>query len=125
MKNTHQGELTIDAGGKSAHFDNSKSSGAHWQVEYSWTVPATIAPGKSYQLTLHETITGVQPNQPLGDQMNALAPDFAQAIQAHWPEAPDASKTFTVPVSASQSSSSDYTITIGFISSSVTYHYKK
>ena len=66
----------------------------------------------------------MQPSQPLGDQTNAIAPDFAQAIQAHWPDAPDASKTFTVPVSAGTSASSDYTIRIGFVSSTITYHYR-
>jgi hypothetical protein len=123
VTNTHQSELTINAAGKSAHFDNSKGSGAHWQVDYSWEIPQTITPGKSYTLSLHDTILGVQPDQPLGDQINALAPGFAQAIQAHWPDNKDVSKTFTVPVSAG--TGSDYSITIGFVSSGVTYRYKK
>jgi hypothetical protein len=125
MTNTHQSELTIDPSGMSAHLDNSKSGGAVWKIDYSWEVPRTITPGKSYTITLHDKILSVTPDQPLGDQINALAPDFAQAIQAHWPEKPDVSKTFTVPLAASQKDSGDIAITIGFVSSGVTYHYRK
>jgi hypothetical protein len=125
VSNTHQTELTIDPSGMSAHFDNSKSGGATWKIDYSWEVPQTITPGKSFTITLHEKFLSVSPDQPLGDQMNALAPDFAQAIQAHWPDNPDVSKTFTVPLAADQKDSSEITITIGFVSSSVQYHYRK
>jgi hypothetical protein len=121
VSNTHKSELTIDPDGMTAHFD--AASGADWQSDYSWKVPQTITAGKTYTITLHDKILNVTPSQPLGDQMNALAPDFAQAIQAHWPDNPDVSKTFTVPLSAGQTS--EFTITIGFISSGVTYHYKK
>jgi hypothetical protein len=122
VSNTHQSELTIDASGRSAHFD--ASSGADWQADYSWKIPQTITAGNTYTITLHDKILNVTPSQPLGDQMNALAPDFAQAIQAHWPDNPDVEKTFNVPLTASDAGVSDYRITIGFISSSVTYHYK-
>ncbi len=125
VTNTHQSELTIDAAGRTAHFDNSHGGSAVWKIDYSWEVPQTITPGKTYTITLHEEILSVSPSQPLGDQMNALAPDFAQAIQAHWPDNPDVSKTFTVPLAADQKDSSDIAITIGFVSSGVTYHYRK
>lgn len=125
VSNTHKSELTIDPAGMSAHFDNRASSGAHWKVDYSWEVPQTITPGKTYEITLHIKFLSVTPSQPLGDQMNALAPDFAQAIQAHWPDTPDVSKTFTVTLAADQKDSTDIPITIGFVSSGVTYHYRK
>src|SRR6187549_509030 len=34
VTNTHQGELTIDAAGRKAHFK--ASSGAIWESDYSW-----------------------------------------------------------------------------------------
>lgn len=123
VKNTHQGELTIDATGKSAHFES--RSGARVKVDYSWEVPQTITPGKSVSITLHVQILSVTPDQPILDQMNALAPDFAQALQARWPDTPSATKTYTVPISEGYKGSSELTITIGFVSSSVTYRYKK
>src|SRR4029079_15140484 len=52
VTNTHAGELTIDAAGRSAHCK--ASSGAIWQSNYSWAVPATITPGKGIQITLHD-----------------------------------------------------------------------
>lgn len=121
VTNTHKGELTIDAAGKEAHFK--ASSGAIWTSEYSWDVPSTITAGKSYTITIHDQITSVTPNQPLNDQMVARAPGFAEAIQAHWPDSPNATKTFTVPLSATQTG--EFTIQVEFISSTVTYHYKK
>jgi hypothetical protein len=124
VANTHSPELTIDPTAMTA-VDNHCCDGGGWKVDYSWKMPATITPGKSYALTLHITFESVNPNQPLGMQMNALAPDFAQAIQAHWPDTPDVSRTFTVLLAASQKASSDIAITIGFVSSGVTYHYRK
>jgi hypothetical protein len=123
VKNTHQSELTIDPAGRKAHFV--ASSGAIWKSDYSWKVPTTITPGKSIQITIEDKILSIVPDQPLTDYMSAFAPDFAQQIQSHWPDNPDVSKTYTVPIAADQKDSSDIAITIGFISSGVTYHYKK
>jgi hypothetical protein len=67
----------------------------------------------------------VNPSQPLGFQITAFMPDFAQAVQAHWPETPSASKTFTIPVAADQKDSQEIVVTIGVLSGSVQYHYRK
>jgi hypothetical protein len=124
VTNTHAPELKIDATGLSALEDHCCDGGG-WKVEYSWKVPETITPGKAIQLTIGIKVLSVNPNQPVGFQISALAPDFAQAVQAHWPDTPSASKTFTVPVAADQKDSSDIAITIGFVSSGVVYHYRK
>jgi hypothetical protein len=124
VTNTHAPELKIDATGLSALEDHCCDGGG-WKVEYSWKVPETITPGKAIQLTIGIKVLSVNPNQPVGFQITALAPDFAQAVQAHWPDTPSASKTFTVPIAADQKDSSDIAITIGFVSSGVVYHYRK
>jgi hypothetical protein len=126
VTNTHPLELTIDADGRTAHFDNAKiSPGFNWQIDFSWKVPETITPGKSIEITLEIELLGVKPSQSLGEQIFVLAPDFAQAVPAHWPDNKKASMTFTVPIAADQKDSSDIAITIGFVSSGVTYHYRK
>jgi len=124
VTNTHAPELKIDPEGMSADQDHCCDGGG-WKIHYSWEVPQTITPGNTYTIMLHIKMLSVTPDQPLGDQMNALAPDFAQAIQAHWPENKDVSKTFTVPLAEDQKDSSDIGITIGFVSSGVIYHYRK
>ena len=99
--------------------------GGAWKVDYSWKVPQTVTPGKSIEITIGIKFESVNPSQPLGMQISALAPDFAQAVQAHWPDSPTVSKTYTVPIAADQKDSSDVAMTIGFVSSGVVYHYRK
>lgn len=105
VTNTHVPELKIDGDGMTAHIDHCCDGGG-WKIDYSWQVPQTITPGKSYQITLHIKMLSVTPDQPLG------RPD-------------DVSKTFTMPLAASQKDSADIPITIGFVSSAVVYHYRK
>jgi hypothetical protein len=124
VTNTHTPELTIDAQGMAA-VDNHCCDGGAWKVDYAWKVPQTVTPGKTIEITIGIKFESVNPSQPLGMQIGALAPDFAQAVQAHWPDSPTVSKTYTVPIAADQKDSSDIAITIGFVSSGVVYHYRK
>jgi hypothetical protein len=123
VTNTHQTELTIDAAGHSAHFDNSKSGGAHWQADYSWTIPSTLTTGKSATASIKDSILAVQPEQSLRDYMNIRGPDFAKQLIVDHPSPGTGTLNVTFPISAGYASSKELTITIEFISSSVVYHY--
>jgi hypothetical protein len=130
VSNPNSNELTIDATAGTAFDDHTgknggAGNGGDWQVDYSWKVPQTITPGKTTQITIGLSFKSVNPSQPLGFQITAFMPDFAQAVQAHWPETPSASKTFTIPVAADQKDSSEIVVTIGVLSAGVQYHYRK
>jgi hypothetical protein len=125
VKNPNSNELTIDAAGQKAVDDNTHSGGAQWLVDYSWKVPQTFTPGKTSQITIGADIKSVNPSQPLGVQITAFAPDFAKAVQAHWPDTPSNSMTFDVPIAEDQKDSNEITVTIGVISASIVYHYRK
>ena len=66
----------------------------------------------------------MKPEQPLSDQINVLAPDFAQALNIKYPSPGGGSKTYTFPISASYRGTKELKITIGFVSSSVEYTYR-
>jgi hypothetical protein len=64
------------------------------------------------------------PPQQNSYQINALAPDFAQAINITYPQQKSLSKDFTVPIHADYVGTKELTITIGFVSSGVIFHYE-
>jgi hypothetical protein len=98
--------------------------GGAWDVTYTWKVPDTVVPGTTYQVEVGIQASNVKPEQPLGFQIAVLAPDFAQSYSIDYPHPAGGSKTFDIPVASDQSGSKEYTITIGFNSSSVTYTYQ-
>lgn len=130
VKNPNANELTINAIAGTAVNDHTgpnggAGKGGEWKTNYSWKVPQTITPGKTSQITIGLEIGSVNPSQPLLQQIGAFAPDFVGAVDAHYPDRPKASKTFDYDVRESQSASSDIAVTIGMLSATVTYHYRK
>lgn len=121
--NTHAAEMTIDPAAGSAS-EKHCCDGGSWDVTYSFEVPETIVPGTNAPVTVGIQVNKVNPEQPLGFQITVLAPDFAQAYSFEYPHPTGGSKAFAIPVSADYSSARQYTITIGFNSSSVTYTYQ-
>ena len=57
-------------------------------------------PGKSASVTLSLKAESVEPSQPLLVQMGARAPDFRQDLSINYPSPAQASKTYTIPLSA-------------------------
>jgi hypothetical protein len=130
VKNPNAVELTINPTAGTAVDDHTgpnggAGKGGEWKVNYSWKLPQTLTPGKTSQLTIGLDFVLVNPSQPLLQQIGALAPDFVGAVSAHWPDTPSASKTFDYQVHESQKAASDIAVTIGMLSATVTYHYRK
>lgn len=125
VTNTHDKELTIDAAGHSAHVDNSKLPGAHWKMEYTWKIPSILTPGKNATVTICDTISDVQPDQPLRDYMNFRAPDIAKQLVVDYPSPGHGCLNSTFPIAAGYKTAKELTITIEFLSSGVVYHYRK
>jgi hypothetical protein len=121
--NTHSPELTIDP---TAGTGNEKHccDGGSWDVTYTWKVPDTVVPGTKYQVEVGIQVNKMKPEQPNGFQINVLAPDFAQAYNIEYPHPTGGTTTFDIAVASDQSGSKEYTITIGFVSSTVTYTYR-
>jgi hypothetical protein len=129
VKNPNANELHIDTAGTAVDDHTGPNGGAgkggEWKVKYSWEVPQTLTPGKTSKLTIGLEFESVNPSQPLGMQIGALAPDFVGAVQAHWPDTPSSSKTYDVLIHESQKDSPDIAVTIGMLSANVIYHYRK
>jgi hypothetical protein len=121
VTNTHQGELTIEAAGRKAHFK--ASSGAIWESDYSWTIPTTLTPGKNATVTISETILYIKPEQPIRDYMVFRGPDIAKQLIVEHPNPSHGTLTTTFPISSGYASSKELIVSIEFISSSVEYHY--
>ncbi len=129
ITNTHPQELTIDPVGETGELDHTgpnggAGNGGDWKIHYSWKVPRTLIAGKTASITLGDTISDVNPNQPLSDSINALAPDFAQQLIVHYPPSGPSSQTYAYKLAADQAGAKEITITIGFTSSTVVYHYR-
>ena len=92
-------------------------------------MPGTLVAGKKVAgaIMLADTISNVTPDQDISDQINALAPDFAQAVQVQYKTGSgSASGSMTYDYTlAADTTASDFYITIGFVSSSVVYHYHR
>jgi len=125
VTNTHQRELTIDPAGQSAHFDNRGMGGASWQTNYKWTVPETLVAGEETSVIIGAEILGVQPRQSISDGINVLAPDFAKQVIARYPDNPSVSEKYPLTISAGYRDANELKITVGFVSSSVVYTYRR
>lgn len=130
VKNPNAPELTIDAAGGKATWDHTgpfggAGKGGEWKVEYTFNVPQTLTPGKSSSVTVGLAASNVQPEQPLFIQMTVRAPDFAQALSINYPNPAQASKTFTIPISAGLKDAKELFVVIGVVSAEVIYHYRR
>ena len=126
VTNTHSGELAINAAGQTAHFDNRRhSSGATWQIDYTWHVPEALITGQKGEVSIGEEILGVQPRQEISDSINILAPDLAKQVIARYPTTASASETYELPLSEGYRDVDELKITVGFVSSTVTYVYRR
>ncbi len=124
VTNTHQGELTIDAAGQSAHFVN-RHDGAVWKTEYTWETPPILVAGETAEVRIGAFITEVRPRQPMSDSINVLAPDLAKQVIANYPDQADKSETYPLPISAGYRNQDELHITVGFMSSTVVYTYRR
>ncbi len=121
--------LTVDASGMTADYQSLPSDGAQWHFHYSWKVPGTLVAGKkvSGAIMLSDTISNVTPDQDISDQINALAPDFVQAVPVQYKMgggSATGSMTYDYTLAA-DTTAPDFYITIGFVSSTVVYHYHR
>ena len=117
-------KLKINPAGTADFTTDPAEGGAQWKVHFTWKVPETIVAGENIQgaIKIGLTVSDVQPDQPLSNGINALAPDFAQQVIANYPSSASVSKSYDYKLSAGQTL--PFTITIGFLSSSVVYHYQ-
>ena len=127
VTNPNAKELTINATGGTALWDHPRDGGA-WKVEFTFTVPRTLTPGKSFALTLGIKVDRQEPNNPNSYGMSARAPDFAQSLNITAPATMQAAKTFTVPFSASFQAATDIKdvyIVIDIVNAEVTFTYHR
>jgi hypothetical protein len=127
VKDAQGARLTVS--GMTADYQTQPSDGAQWHFHYSWTVPGTLVAGRKVSggIMIADTISNVSPDQDLLDQINALAPDFAQAVQVQYKKgsgSASASMTYDYTLAA-DTTAPDFYITIGFVSSTVVYHYHR
>jgi hypothetical protein len=127
VKDAQGSRLTVS--GMTADYQTQPSDGAQWHAHYSWKVPGTLVAGRkvSGAIMIADTISNVSPDQDLSDQINALAPDFAQAVPVQYQKgsgSASASMTYDYTLAA-DTTAPDFYITIGFVSSSVVYHYHR
>jgi hypothetical protein len=129
IKNPNAPELTISdgAGGKAVDNHTGPNGGAghggDWKTTYTWHVPTALIPGKSAEIIMGISIADVSPSQQLTSQMNALAPNFAQAFQIVYPGQSSGSKTFAYPFAEDEKDSPEVLVTVGMLSAQVVYHY--
>jgi hypothetical protein len=127
VKDVQGSRLTVS--GMTADYQTQPSDGAQWHFHYSWKVPDTLVAGRKVSggIMIADTISNVSPDQDLLDQINALAPDFAQAVSVQYKKgsgSASASMTYDYTLAA-DTTAPDFYITIGFVSSSVVYHYHR
>ena len=119
-------KLKVGAAGTSGSADFATSpaeGGAQWKAHFTWHVPGTLVAGTKVQggIQIGVTVSDVKPDQPLQQGVKGFAPGFAQQIIASYPATATASQSFDYTLPAGQTSA--FTITIEFVSSTLTYHY--
>jgi hypothetical protein len=124
VTNPNAPELVIDANGQKATW-NHCCDGGKWTLDFSWKVPQTMAAGKASSITIGMHASGVQPDQPILFQMSARAPDFAQALDMHYPSPSSATKTYTVPLAEDLKDSKEVFVVIAVVSAEITYTYRR
>lgn len=124
VTNVNQRELKIDAAGGKATLDHCCDGGA-WKTDYTWKVPKTITAGKASSITLGIKLYDVKPSQPNSDQISAVAPDFRQDLPIRYPDTPSATKTYSMPLAASQAGQKEIFVYVGFPNGEVRYTYRR
>jgi hypothetical protein len=130
VTNPNAPELTIDAAGGKATWDHTgqyggAGKGGEWKVAYTFKVPQTLIPGKSFSLTLGLAVSNVVPVQPLAIQIGARAPDFVGGASVNYPNPASASKAFSVPLSMGYKDFKEILVIVGVVSAEVTYVYRR
>jgi hypothetical protein len=124
--NVQGSHLTFTNGAPSGSADfatNPAEGGAQWKTHFTWKVPTTLVAGTKIAggIQLSVTVSDVKPEQPLQQGIKGFAPDFAQQIIAQYPSPGTASQSFDYTLPAGQTT--DFTMTIEFVSSTAVYHY--
>jgi len=118
IENTHPGDLTIDAEGGTAHLN-----GGYWSANFTFKVPRTLTTRENSSIELSAAISANNEN-PEDASISAIAPDFNQELNVLYPDPGSASQTYVLKT-ASLKDMKEFTITIYFISSKVTYTYRR
>jgi hypothetical protein len=127
VTNPNASELKIYPTSGTATWDHPRDGGT-WKVEFAFKVPRTLTPGQSFSITLGIKVDNQVPNNPNGYAIGARAPDFVKSLNITAPATMQASKTFTVPFSASYKvyyNIKDVYVVIGMLSAEVTYTYHR
>jgi hypothetical protein len=130
VKNPDAPSLTIQAAARTAEWNHTgqyggAGHGGDWVARYTFHVPGTLVAGKTAQVTVGISVSNTNSQQPNGFAIGVLAPDFAQSLNMEYPNQASATKQYDVPISAGYTSVKELTITIGFVSAQVVYHYER
>jgi len=129
VSNPNAKELKINAAAGTAVDDHTGANGGagnggNWKVSYTWQVPKSLRPGRSFSVAVGIKVADVEPPQPLGFQMGLTAPDFAQTFGIHYPNRTQGAKDFTIPVPADLKDAKSLSFSVYVISAEVTYTYQ-
>jgi hypothetical protein len=130
VQNPNANELTITPTSAGQAIDDhtgangGAGNGGDWKVEFHWSVPTTLVPGKTAAIYLQIVVDSEDPPQPNGYQMGALAPDFAQSLPCHYPEQSSCSKTFEYRLAADQAGAKDISLSVHMLSAEVDFDYR-
>jgi hypothetical protein len=123
VSNNQGSHLTIDPAAGTAYWNNC-CDGARWKIQYRFEVPRTITPGRVARITTALRFISVEPDQPLGLDITARAPDFAKQLIVNYPSRVSDSVTYEYVPLESTRDMKDFFIIINFASSEVRYHYR-
>ena len=123
VANNNVRELKIDVAAGTATW-NHCCDGGKWDTSYSFKVPDTLTAGQTAKLTIGLHFDRVTPSQPLQLGIKAFAPDFARQLLVDYPSPGSRDETYDVPISIGYTDSKELVVTIEFVSSTVTYHYR-
>jgi hypothetical protein len=130
VKNPNANELTVTPTSAGQAIDDhtgangGAGNGGDWKVEFHWSVPTTLVPGKAAAIYLQIVVDSEDPPQPNGYQIAALAPDFAQSLPCHYPEQSSCSKTFEYRLAADQAGAKDIPVSVHMLGAEVDFDYR-
>ena len=99
--------------------------GGKWLAGYSWVLPPELRTGESHTISLGIQVSEVDPEQEIYFQSSFLAPGSSEGLGVTYPEKSGDSKEFSFTLSEGYATADTLTITIRFVSSQVTYTYKR
>jgi len=129
VTNPNAKELKINAAVGTALDDHTGASGGagnggNWKVSYTWQVPKSLRPGRSFSVAVGIKVADVQPPQPLGFQMGLTAPDFAQSFSIHYPDRTQGTKEFTILVPTDLKDAKSLSFSVYVLSAQITYTFR-